>query len=191
MKGLRWLLVPVLTMISICSVSEEVHHGPIRELVQENINVWVTSPDIIAAIKAQNSKHASLSQAEIDALDKKWRAETKSSSHPMIDGVLSSAVSKKLQSIRDQNQGLFTEIFIMDNKGLNVAQSDVTSDYWQGDEAKWKETFLKGPGAIHISEIEVDESSQLLQSQASVSIVDPATKEVIGAVTVGVNVDEL
>ena len=79
----------------------------------------------------------------------------------------------------------------MDNKGLNVGQSDVTSDYWQGDEAKWKKTFLVGPDAVFIDKVEEDESTQQFQSQVSLSIVDPTTKNVIGAVTIGIDVEVL
>ena len=86
---------------------------------------------------------------------------------------------------------MITEIFVMDARGLNVAQSDVTSDYWQGDEAKWQDTFSKGPGAVHISEVEEDESTQTFQSQVSMSVTDPADGSVIGAITVGVNVEML
>jgi hypothetical protein len=86
---------------------------------------------------------------------------------------------------------MYTEIFVMDGRGLNVGQSDVTPDYWQGDEAKWQKTYLEGPGAIHIGDIEMDESTQQFQAQVSVSVVDPASGTVIGAVTVGVNVDAL
>ena len=79
----------------------------------------------------------------------------------------------------------------MDNRGLNVGQSDVTSDYWQGDEAKWKKTFLVGPGAMIIDDVELDESTQTFQSQLSMSITDQATGEVIGAITVGVDVEAI
>ena len=79
----------------------------------------------------------------------------------------------------------------MDNKGLNVGQSDVTSDYWQGDEAKWKKTFLVGPNAVFIDKVEEDESTQQFQSQVSLSIVDPATNIVIGAITIGIDVEVL
>jgi hypothetical protein len=79
----------------------------------------------------------------------------------------------------------------MDNKGLNVAQSDVTSDYWQGDEAKWKKSFLAGPDGLFIDEVEFDESTQTYQAQVSVSIADPDSGEAIGAITVGVNVELL
>ena len=167
------------------------HEGPIRELVKNQIKGWTANPAIVAAVKAQNGKHAGLAQADIDALDKKWRAETDAGSKPMIDELLGRPASKELAGYKNGGEGLFTEIFVMDNKGLNVAQSDVTSDYWQGDEAKWKKTFLAGPDALFIDEVEFDESTQTYQAQVSVSIADPDSGESIGAITVGVNVELL
>jgi hypothetical protein len=79
----------------------------------------------------------------------------------------------------------------MDDKGLNVGQSDVTSDYWQGDEPKWQKTFKVGPDTVFVDKVEKDESSEQLQIQVSVSIKDPETGKVIGAVTLGINVDQL
>ena len=79
----------------------------------------------------------------------------------------------------------------MDNHGLNVAQSVETSDYWQGDEAKWQKTYGNGSGDIHISEVEFDESTGSYQSQVSMPIKDPATGELIGAITFGINVQSL
>ena len=77
----------------------------------------------------------------------------------------------------------------MDNKGLNVGQSDVTSDYWQGDEAKWQKTFSVGPTAVFVDKVEKDESTQKFQTQVSISIVDGGAA--IGAVTVGLDVEML
>ena len=79
----------------------------------------------------------------------------------------------------------------MDQRGLNVAASHATSDYWQGDEAKFTQSFGLGAGAIHCGDIEFDESSQTYQGQVSVSIVDPETQAVIGAITFGLNADAL
>jgi hypothetical protein len=167
------------------------HEGPIRELVQAQIKGWTENPGILTAIRSQNSSHSGLSQADVDALDKKWRTETGASSRPMINDLLGRPASKELLGYKNEGAGLFTEIFVMDNKGLNVAQSDVTSDYWQGDEAKWKKTFLAGPDAIFIDEVEFDESTQTYQAQVSVSIADPDSGNAIGAITVGVNVELL
>ena len=77
----------------------------------------------------------------------------------------------------------------MDAQGLNVAQSDVTSDYWQGDEAKWQETY--NTGNVHIGDVELDESTQTYQAQVSLPIFDPESNAVIGAATFGVNLELL
>jgi hypothetical protein len=77
----------------------------------------------------------------------------------------------------------------MDASGLTVAMSDPTSDYWQGDEAKWRETYPAGAGAVHVSEVDLDQSTQTYQSQVSLTVVDAG--EPVGAVTFGVNVEML
>ena len=173
------------------AVAVQSHVELMTKFAQETAQAWTNDPEIIAAIKAQNAKHANIGQSEIDKLDKQWRAQTKASDRPLIDQVLGTALSKKLADTKTKARGMITELFVMDNKGLNVGQSDPTSDYWQGDEDKWQKTYLAGPGAIFIDEIEMDESTQTFQSQLSLSIADPATGQVIGAVTVGVNVDQL
>ena len=162
----------------------------LEELASSRIQAIASSPEIVSAIRAQNAEHAGLSQSDIDALDQKWRAEVGSDTTPTIDPVLNNAVAEMLRGIRDESAGLYTEIFVMDNVGLNVASSDTTSDFWQGDEAKWQQTYQAGPGATHISEVELDESTQTYQAQVSVAISDD-TGAVIGAVTFGVNLEHL
>ncbi len=163
--------------------------GPITQHADTKVKAWISNSVIINAVKAQNAKNASLGQAEIDKLDKKWRAEVGAGSKPMIDEVLSNALSGFLKNQQAASNGLYTEIFVMDNKGLNVGQSEVTSDYWQGDEAKWKKTFLAGTNAVHIGKVKKDESTQKFQSQLSLPIVDGGKN--IGAITIGISVDEL
>lgn len=163
----------------------------LKELAESTIMGIAQSDEIVAAIIEQNKTTASFDQAAIDELDQEWRAEIGASRTPLIDDLLGRAASEYLMSVQADSDGLMTEIFVMDAKGLNVAQSDITSDYWQGDEAKWQDTFGKGADAIHISEVEEDESTQTFQSQVSMSITDPADGSVIGAITVGVNVEFL
>jgi hypothetical protein len=168
--------------------------GPVKEVenyVKNNLVSWLGDKVVIAALKQQNAKHASLSEEEIKKLDKQWRAEVDAAQKPMIDGVLKNELSAFLTKKKSEAKGVITEIFVMDDKGLNAGQSDVTSDYWQGDEAKWQKTFQVGPEAVFFDKIEKDESTQTLQMQVSVSIKDPETGKVIGAATVGINVDEL
>ena len=152
---------------------------------------WAHDEAIVNAINAQNEQTASYDQAMIDQLDTTWRAEVGASDTPTISPVLNNSTADFLRSQVEASGGMITEVFIMDMHGLNVAASDVTSDYWQGDEAKFSETYGRGADASHIADVEFDESTQTYQGQISLTIVDPATGQPIGAMTVGVDAEAL
>jgi len=67
--------------------------------------------------------------------------------------------------------------------------TDKTSDYWQGDEAKFKKSYNGGSGAVFVDDVEFDDSAQAYLCQVSVPVKDGA--EVIGAITIGVDVDKI
>ncbi len=162
----------------------------LHNLATSKIMKWINNPLVITMIKDQNQKHQALSQPEIINLDKQWRKEAKSVSSPLIDKLLTNSLSQYLKKIKKESNGLYSEIFVMDNKGLNVAQSDETSDYWQGDETKFKKTFEIGKNTFFIDEIEYDESSREFQVQINLTISDPSSGAPIGALTVGINIEK-
>lgn len=157
--------------------------------VENNARAWFDTGDIQAAIRISNDAHAGMSEGDILALDQRWRAEVGQANAPMIEGIAASAVSETLRALLDDAGGMVTEIILMDNRGMNVAVSSVTSDFWQGDEDKYLQTYAKGAGGMHVSEVEFDESSQTYQVQVSFSISDVTTGAPIGAVTVGLNAE--
>lgn len=185
----------ILALIALLFVPLSVTAGPhdaqIQTMIEQKVKSWLNDPVVIKAVKKQNQKHQSLQQSEIDKMDKVWRAEVNNKARPMVNQIMNNALSQYLKGIKQAAGGLYTEIFVMDNKGLNAGQSDVTSDYWQGDEGKWKKTFLKGADAVFIDEVEFDESTQQYQAQTSLSITDPSSGATIGAVTIGINVEML
>ena len=186
------LLVAGISLFApMTALAQDAHVAPVKEFISKNVETWLTDPVVIAAIKEQNATTAGLDEAAIDKLDKEWRAQATATARPMVDEVLGRELSKFLMAKKDASQGMITEMFVMDAKGLNVGQSDVTSDYWQGDEAKWQKTFSAGPGTVFVDGVETDESTQALQSQASITITDPETGQAIGAITVGINLDML
>ena len=180
-----------LAVLAASPTCAQDHVAPVTEYVNASVAPWATDAAIVDALKAANAEHANLTQADIDALDAQWRAEVDASSKPLIDKVVGGDLSKFLSAKQQEAGGMLTEVFIMDNKGLNIGQSAVTSDYWQGDEDKWQKSYGAGAGAIFVDEVEKDESTQALQTQASIAISDPATNEVIGAITVGIDVSGL
>lgn len=162
-----------------------------QEFLETELGNWASDAAFVSAINAQNAQTAGYDQAMIDELDKKWRAEVGMADTPTIAPVMESALSEVLRERVEAAGGRITEVFVMDARGLNVAASDVTSDYWQGDEAKFTETYGRGPGASHLGEVEFDESTQTYQGQISLTIVDPSSGQAIGAVTVGVDAESL
>lgn len=163
----------------------------LQSYFDSEISAWVQDPGFVAAIRASNAMTQGYSAADIEALDQQWRGEVGGSVTPTITPILESDLANHLREIVAQSDQTVTEIILMDAHGLNVAVSSVTSDLWQGDEAKHQETYGVGAGAVHISDVEFDESTQSYQGQISVAITDPETGGVVGAITVGVNVDAL
>jgi hypothetical protein len=161
------------------------------QYIKDHVETWVEAPEILEAIQAQNDANAVLSQAQIDSLDAAWRAEIDAPNKPTITPILNNPTSDLLRSKIDESNGVIVEAFLMDNRGLNVATAGLTSDYWQGDEAKFTETFGKGAGAMQIGEVEFDESSQTYSVQVSFTIVDAKTATPIGAMTIALNAEAL
>jgi len=154
------------------------------------IRAWLENPVVSMSIAAQNRKHEGLSNDAILTLDKQWRAERDQDDQPLIAGTLSNPLSNYLTQIQAASGGLLTEIFIMDAYGLNVGQSAITSDYWQGDEAKFQKTFPLGPTASFIDEAEFLDGTKTWQAQVNLTIAD-SNNAAIGAITVQYNLTEL
>jgi hypothetical protein len=162
----------------------------IDDSMVKEIRGWLDTPVVRISVEAQNKRHANLTQARIDEFDKQWVAERKSAEQPLIAATLSNPLSNYLTQIQAGSDGLYTEMFVMDSKGLNVGQSSITSDYWQGDEAKFQKTFPVGPGAIFVDKAGLDENTKTWRAQVNLTVVDTAGKA-IGAITVEVNLTEL
>lgn len=173
------------------SAQADTHKTALQEYLDTNIRSWATDPVLIQAINDQNAKTAGYDQAAIDQADLLWRAQVGESDAEIINEVLINPAANFLRKQVNASDDAITEVFIMDALGLNVAASAVTSDYWQGDEAKFIETYGVGPTAVHLGDVELDQSTQAVQAQVSFTMVDPATGQSIGAMTVAVDLTHL
>jgi hypothetical protein len=162
------------------------HVKIVRDYVEKNIRPWLADPALIDAVMSQNKKHAHITIAEIDRLDAGFIERT---DKQLIDSTMSNPLATYLTEKKAAANGLIFEIFVVDNKGLNVAQTDPTLDYMQGDEAKFQKTFLVGPDAVFIDEAAPDGGVNV--AQADMTIKHPKTGKAIGAIIVGVVVDKL
>ena len=175
----------------------------------------VSNPDILAAIKASTAANKKLTFDEVQVNDLSWqlaRAMEKSDDEAKakqkklgdklkgiddksaeehaklgekeIKEIRGSATSKALQAAMKKAGDGVTEIFVMDGWGWNVGQTGGTSDFYQGDEAKWQKPFT---GKTDVSDPEED--GGVMASQVSMPVKDGG--KIVGAITVGVNVDKV
>ncbi|MEH6472513.1 MAG: cache domain-containing protein [Halopseudomonas sp.] len=176
-------LFTLLTLVlSPVSFAEEAPASILK--IAPQLETLGTIATLIAAAQAQNAEGLSLDT--IKQRDADWRKVA--GTNAFMDGLLSSAAAKEMASF-EAIQPYFIELFLMDNQGANVAMTSKTSDYWQGDEAKWQESFKGGAGALHVGDVEFDESAQAYLVQVSVPVMDGG--KAIGAITIGINLDEL
>jgi len=155
----------------------------------KNIEIWVQDYKLIAAVKKQNSSGLSLSTIKQRDLD--WRAakKTKSGYPAFMKATLNSDLSKWFKNKNRANKGRYPEIFLCDNQGANVSLNRYTSDYWQGDEAKWQKSFLGGKGGVFYGDPEYDQSTKSMLVQVSVPVKEG--DNTIGVIIVGVKFSKL
>jgi len=146
-------------------------------------NTWGKNPQIVAAVEAHNAKNISLSS--IQSLDAKWQA-TPGLADFMQPYLNNTAVDELLNLENDASYVL--ESFVMGNQGGVVGTTNKTSDYWQGDEAKFTDSYASGKGQVHIGDVEFDDSAQAYLVQISVPVISDGAA--IGAITIGVNIDD-
>jgi hypothetical protein len=188
----RLILAAAVAGAMISPVSAQTAKPDINSLITptmvEEMRQWIETDIVRIAIEAQNDRLQKQTQDQIDALDKQWVAERESDDKPLIAATLSNPLSIYLTRLQGQSLGLYAEIFVMDQNGLNVGQSSITGDYWQGDEAKFQKTFDVSGDALFIDEPEWDEGNKIWRGQVSFTLTD-ADKS-IGAVTMEVNLTE-
>lgn len=162
---------------------EMAHVKPASEYVKKHVEPWLSDPVVIKAVLDSNKAHARLMQGEIDQLDKDWAAKKPE----LVDSTTKNPLAAFLTKKKEASGGVITEAFVMDDRGLNVGQTDPTSDFWQADEAKWQKSYGAGPDAIFVDKVEDDGGKKI--SQVSLTISDKG--KAIGAITLGIDVGKL
>jgi predicted RNA binding protein with dsRBD fold (UPF0201 family) len=185
MKNILIFLVSLsLVMgLSAASAGEDAPQKAL-ELANAFSEKYGSDPVIVKAIKKQNAKGMTLDQIKV--MDKKWKAYFGTAN--FMKALIQNECGQLLKKIQ-KTQPYFAEIFVMDNQGAIVAMTEKTSDYWQGDEVKFKKSFRGGKGAVHVSDVKFDDSTQAYLVQISVPVKDGG--KAIGAITFGIDVDKV
>ncbi|MCM8527234.1 MAG: hypothetical protein NE327_12005 [Lentisphaeraceae bacterium] len=156
----------------------------VKAFVVKSLIPLMNNKVFVEETKKQND--AKISLDEIKKIDKEWQAAE--DFLPIQEKLTGNACANEINKVIKSIPGI-KEAFVMDNQGAVVGENDLTSDYWQGDEAKWQNSFNGGKGGVDVGKVKFDKSANSQLQQISIPIVDGNT--VIGAVTFGIDISKI
>ncbi len=183
---LIWLVVAMAFAVpAVAQKSVEIPPEDLEQILKVKIRAverLAANKVLIDAVKEQNSKRMSLDQ--IKRIDKEWMSSKDLT--PFKRSLQDNPSGQYLRRHVTRNP-TYGEAFLTDNQGANVAAYPATSDYWQGDEDKWINSFNTGKGKVFVGSVKFDDSSKTHQAQISVPVFDG--DKTIGVLVVGVKLD--
>ena len=136
-----------------------------------------SDPEVRKAVAAKNAEGET--PAAVEGKDREW-----GSSPARRKAFTNGPCADRLRAMT-RDDPLVVEVILMDERGANVCLTRETSDYWQGDEAKWEKTFVEGHDPF-VDEPAFDASSATYAVQLSVPVAQGARR--IGALTITLKV---
>jgi len=196
--------------ISRCNVSNlrlsPEEDASLRQLSQQDSATLRSSADVLTRVQVANARHEAWSRSVIQQLDGEWQRVI-AAQQPLptwMSEVLHNSLSQRLRSWLDAQDDRYTEVFITDAQGLLVASAEITSDYWQGDEEKFTQTFALATkpqnlqrniswidaegGSVGI--IRFDDSSHRFLTHISYPLWKPGVMRPVGVLTLGLNIEQ-
>jgi hypothetical protein len=127
--------------------------------------------------------------------DSKWQALAPRMATPLASQVLDLPGSKALFAWQRAHKGLITEAMLMNDMGTLAAMSQLTSDFWQGDEPKFQAVMnapleaSTGKPVLYISPIRYDSSTARFQITVSIPLALPNGGAPDGAISFGLDIE--
>jgi hypothetical protein len=179
------MLLPAIVLVAALGQGDPTTATRVKETAHARVALAQTiarDSAIHAAVAASNAV-AEL-PAEVRRRDAYWTGNPRD---PRRQAIVQAPCSGKLREMVKED-GLVVEAFVMNDRGTLVCSVAETSDYWQGDEAKWQRTFVDGKDAF-VEEPAFDASSGKYAIQVSVPIQEAGKR--IGAVTLTLKLNRL
>jgi hypothetical protein len=109
------------------------------------VQQWAADPIVVQAVREANARP--LSMNEIETINREWEAAT--GVNEFMRTLIDHPAARRLKELRSGSPEI-QEAFLTDALGANVAITNKTSDFYQGDEVQYLEAFNQGKGGVHI-----------------------------------------
>jgi hypothetical protein len=149
----------------------------VRQIAQARVSMAhaiASDAELLRAVLAKNAERET--EEQLRTRDRQW---TTNLADPLRRALTQSRCAERLRELV-KDEPLVAEVILMDDHGANVCVSKATSDYWQGDEAKWEKTFREGLDPF-VDAPAFDPSSGVFAVQLSVPVRKEGAR--VGALT--------
>jgi hypothetical protein len=160
----------------------------------ENLTTLTLDDSIQDAIRTANKTYSGNEANDLNkilTIDDQWRTAVVNNEHTfVVDWPLNNEVARDLknyQSLYPDN----IETFTTDKKGALIGATNLTSDYYQADEAWWQTAYNNGQGNVYISLPVYDESAGAFSILIAVPVFDQQEGEIIGILRTTLSLDKL
>jgi len=154
----------------------------------------VNLPQIQQSLAESNASFTETGFTEdiILQIEEQWESSDPDEPNSVAFYLINNPTSDTLRSIMIEDQKSkskfkYAEIFLTNQYGVNIAQSDKTSDYIQNDEVWWQKAKQNG---IFLSGGGYDESAGVYASDIAIKILDE-NENFIGVIKAVINVESL
>lgn len=140
-------------------------------------------PSVRERVREANQNLLSLDrlQDHVDEVEAQWGTLIAPSQSVLLAQILENEASDYLRDYHSFDPSM-REILVTDQQARLIAATNKTSDYFQGDERWWYDSYQDGRGGHYISDMRYDESAQVFAIEIAQPVVDPAANEAIGVV---------
>lgn len=174
--------------VTLSAVEEEHVRSIAEQLFSELNSVLNLQQAIDAGPRMENL-------TDVLNFDAKWQALAPGNAPELANAILELPGSRALYAWKLNHKEFVTEALLMNNLGTLAAMSQLTSDYWQGDEPKFTRVVenlkagLTGRDAIYVSDIRYDASTSRFQVMVSAPVGPVSDNLPKGVVALGLDIE--
>jgi len=148
-------------------------------------------PAVVQAVVEANAASAGMSETafkeKVARTEQIWNS---SQADPIVKALLSSLAAHAFQDLLALDRR-FLRITLTDQRGLAIAASHKTLDYYQADEDFWQAIHAGGRGSINLTGILYDDVTKQNYVGIGVPVVEAGTNRFIGALDVLMDVTNI
>lgn len=158
-------------------------------LIENEMRIWGQQPPLPEALEAHNARTEGMTASELKSLDALWRSELKKAHKSLITNVTENPAADYLRRVRDNSGGLYTEIVLIDARGLAVAMTGIAEKYNYSGERFWEKTVAAENALPYIGDTVFSDDTMLFQTVAVLPLVQNET--ITGVIYAGIDPEAL